>query len=250
MINGKVYIGQTIRDLMERWGEHQRPDSNSIISKAIRKYGVENFTIEQIDLADDLEELNKREIEWINNYKSVVPNGYNLLSGGGGVGKHHSTSIQKMSKSMMGRLVSEQHRKSIAKAHSIPIYQYNLKGAFIKEWTSAMEVSRNLKIGNSELNKCCNGRRHQSGGFQWSYKKIDNIGPIKKRSKPMTKGRIGTNVKPVAKIDAHGNVLETYKSATEAALKNNCDHSSVCKVCNKKLKHIKNLFFIFLKDGR
>lgn len=43
------------------------------------KYGKENFTVEQIDIASDLNELNLKEIYWIKFYESINPKkGYNL----------------------------------------------------------------------------------------------------------------------------------------------------------------------------
>lgn len=41
-LDGKKYIGKSVR-LHTRWNEHKRATSNTAISKAIRKYGVDNF---------------------------------------------------------------------------------------------------------------------------------------------------------------------------------------------------------------
>jgi group I intron endonuclease len=83
LINGKVYIGQTVQDLKERWKGHQSGYSGCVALKfAIQKYGIENFTIEQVDHAYSLEELNKKEGNWIVQMNSLSPNGYNLKSGG------------------------------------------------------------------------------------------------------------------------------------------------------------------------
>ena len=55
-INGKIYIGQTVKSLKERFQKHcwgtTEKDSyhlNMAIKKAIRKYGKQNFTIELIE---------------------------------------------------------------------------------------------------------------------------------------------------------------------------------------------------------
>ena len=48
-INNKIYIGQTIRTIKERWSSHKHDakgkKTDMVISKAIRKYGEENFII-------------------------------------------------------------------------------------------------------------------------------------------------------------------------------------------------------------
>jgi group I intron endonuclease len=75
-LNNKKYIGQTSRSLEERFREHiiQRDNCRGI-SGAIRKYGKENFKIEQIDTASSIEELNEREIYWIKRLNTKVPIG-------------------------------------------------------------------------------------------------------------------------------------------------------------------------------
>ena len=49
------------------------------------------------------------------------------------------------------------------------ISQYNINNNFIKEWNSAMEIERNLKISNSNINKCCQNKRKTAGGYIWKY---------------------------------------------------------------------------------
>ena len=58
---------------------------------SINKYGEDNFTFETIDSANNLNELNDKEIYWINFYNSISPNGYNVT--GGGQGKKMKTRI-------------------------------------------------------------------------------------------------------------------------------------------------------------
>ena len=78
--NNKVYIGQTIRPIEKRFQRHLNDALNNIIdthfARAIRKYGKENFIIEQIDSAQTQEELNQKEQYWIQYYNSVEE-GYN-----------------------------------------------------------------------------------------------------------------------------------------------------------------------------
>ena len=46
LINGKIYIGQT-NNITKRWSNHKSCNSpNTVIAKAIQKYGVENFKFE------------------------------------------------------------------------------------------------------------------------------------------------------------------------------------------------------------
>ena len=84
-VNGKQYIGQTINALDLRWRDHvwyAQSGFNRPLPRAIRKYGVKAFVINQIDAAKTPEELNEKEVYHITQLKTLSPNGYNLTSGG------------------------------------------------------------------------------------------------------------------------------------------------------------------------
>ena len=74
-INGKVYIGKTTYTKEKRFKEHI---SDSIkpnmkhrpLYRAFNKYGIENFTIEEIDQAKDDKEACQLEQKWILFYNS------------------------------------------------------------------------------------------------------------------------------------------------------------------------------------
>lgn len=81
-INSKVYIGQAINSA-ERFISHCKPSSiktNSLIDKAIQKYGAHNFWYEILE--SQIEDYNEKEIYWIEKYNSLKPNGYNIQKGG------------------------------------------------------------------------------------------------------------------------------------------------------------------------
>ena len=78
--NNKVYIGQTIRPIKDRFNRHINDAINNILdthfARAIRKYGKNSFIIEQIDSVQNQDELNQKEQYWIRYYNSIE-NGYN-----------------------------------------------------------------------------------------------------------------------------------------------------------------------------
>ena len=55
------------------------------------------------------------------------------------------------------------------------ILQYSKSGEFIREWQSATEVDRLLKINQSNITQCCRGNPNHTtaGGFIWKYKEKD-----------------------------------------------------------------------------
>ena len=85
-INKKCYIGQSI-NIERRWQDEKRTafdqtakNYNYPISRAFRKYGLENFTFEILEQCPQ-SELNNKERYWINYYNSFF-NGYNQTLGG------------------------------------------------------------------------------------------------------------------------------------------------------------------------
>lgn len=79
-VNNKVYIGQSIRPIEQRFKRHINDALNHVkdthFCRAICKYGKDSFIVEEIDTAESQEELSKKEQYWIQYYDSVN-NGYN-----------------------------------------------------------------------------------------------------------------------------------------------------------------------------
>lgn len=51
-----------------------------------------------------------------------------------------------------------------------PILQYSKNGEFIKEWTHAGAVEKELGINARSIYECCKGRCKTSGGYIWKRK--------------------------------------------------------------------------------
>jgi group I intron endonuclease len=87
LLNGKVYIGQTIRNIEIRWKQHCREaikySHKSALFGAIAKYGKDAFVIEEVCSCTNMEDLNFMESFLIGQLSSLYPLGYNLTYGGG-----------------------------------------------------------------------------------------------------------------------------------------------------------------------
>ena len=85
LVNGKQYVGQTRYSLDTRWRYHSRcirKNYGGALYSAVRKYGFDAFTVEQIDSAETLDELNVLEARYIAELQTFAPNGYNMTTGG------------------------------------------------------------------------------------------------------------------------------------------------------------------------
>ena len=103
------YVGLTTRGIEDRWYAHTYSamkgyeKSCPVFYRAIRKYGKENFIIHEIDKATTVEELRRKECEWIERLNTVVPNGYNLTGGAEGHVVWHEDSRARATAAQLKR---------------------------------------------------------------------------------------------------------------------------------------------------
>lgn len=132
-VNDKVYVGQTTRKLNKRLREHSYKKSGCTkLKRAINKYGIDNFTIENIASCDNELTANALEKFWIECYDSV-DNGYNIAKYSGGhffLGRHHTEEAKKKmslassinlkgntyGSARKGIKLSDQHKKSLSES--------------------------------------------------------------------------------------------------------------------------------------
>lgn len=189
-INDKVYIGQTSRSIEIRWKEHIRT-TTSIIYKAINKYGIEHFWIDQIEECDDIL-LDEREKYWIQKYNSFET-GYNQTAGG----QDGTIMTQRVDEVLqlwnqgltINRIVAEtglnvetvrgylnkngiNHEQIKQRANTFigaakakPIEQYTENNEFVQSWVSTAEAVRNGYIRSSIQRSLKDGKPH--GGYIW-----------------------------------------------------------------------------------
>jgi len=114
LYNGKIYVGKDCSNDPNYFG------SGLWIGRAIKKYGIQNFKKETLEVCN-LSIINKKEIYWIAKLDARNPNiGYNIAMGGGCVmkgRKHTIESRQLISNSNKGREVSKETRAKIGDAN-------------------------------------------------------------------------------------------------------------------------------------
>jgi group I intron endonuclease len=81
-VNGKFYIGKTTKPVEQRFKAHikNHKKQNTYLYHAMRKYGIDQFFVEQLEVVEDKTQLNQKEKYWIS---ELHPN-YNMTVGGDG----------------------------------------------------------------------------------------------------------------------------------------------------------------------
>lgn len=133
--NGKKYIGQTRcfyrgkqgkffkKGVHSRWIAHINNSKNlnntTILARNIRKYGYHNFKIKTL-LICNVRQLNYFEVKYIRQYNTLIPNGLNMVKGGGSLfGMVHSEETkQKIRETQLGKILPNSQKESMSKSHS------------------------------------------------------------------------------------------------------------------------------------
>lgn len=227
LVNGKVYIGQTRQTIQIRWEQHCFSPYICHFHQAIRKYGRENFKVEElccIDLAEkELSiKLNELEIYYIEKFNSYN-NGYNSTKGGEGnfksnyeeifeIWKQENISIQKLSEKY------GYNRSTIRKAllaNGITQDQINARGIqisaeakIIYNWDEIIEdYQAEMPIKDIVIKHKIPNEAILYGGL-----KRNNI-----QLRGQSKYIIPNRSKAINQYDLQGNFLATFQSAAEAA---------------------------------
>lgn len=234
--NGKQYIGKTAFTIENRWKEHcknfQYLRDDMPLHKAMLKYGVDCFSIEEVEQCDNTL-LDERERYWIN-YYDTYNNGYNATLGGEGAVKFNQQEITELWSS--GKTIAEiceiigAERHTISRVLSMhgvttqqmkergsgrPVLQYSLDGNFIRRYSSITLATQNMGKDNiSNIRSCCNKTSTSAYNYLWKYEDDDTpIDEFVSRQKKTGKGA----VKMVEQYSLDGEYIQTFSSCREAA---------------------------------
>ena len=263
-INNKIYIGQTISSINQRWKEHKNkafygkinPRVDNHFYKAIRKYGIEHFHIKEIEYIENHALLSEREQFWIKYYNSYE-DGYNSTIGGEGAQKYdyqefkilwdkgfsvdeiaqkcncnRNTVYYALSGFEGWQKEAKQRQKNKAleamqEARKIKIDCYNLKGQFLITYDSQREAAKNLN-----MTECMVSTALKTGGRAKEYLFVKHGDPS-----PSPYKRKGA--KAVNQYDLQDNLIASFEALEEAALaigKTRSAATHIRMVCNGKRK--------------
>lgn len=154
--NNKRYIGQTTRSLHRRKLEHisnaYRMGKYSF-HLAILKHGEDNFKWEVLDYADTIEELDKKELYWIEYYDTYRTGGYNM-SVGGQLSKRTEGNAEDISKMLGGR----------------EFLVFDIEGNLIDSRYSQTQFAKEIGASTSGVNDVLVGKKNRIKGHIMIFK--------------------------------------------------------------------------------
>lgn len=196
-INGKCYVGKTLKSPKERFSEHlydayKPTEENRPLYRAIKKYGKDNFSLRVLEeCTDGL--ASEREIWYIKKLKTYA-HGYNATIGGDGKQLFdHDVIKAQLEAGLSQKLITELNGcsidlvRQIRLENGIPLTKIRKQSsvvAYTEDETevgvfiSAREAFRFLREigitdarsdGGTHINAVCNGRRKEAYGFKWKY---------------------------------------------------------------------------------
>ena len=202
-VTDKWYVGQTVNP-EKRFNCHIDRAINkkdkTYFYNSIRKYGLENFVYCVLEENVLRENLNMREMNWIEYYDSFYC-GYNMTAGGNQT-IFSEEFKEKMSEANKGRIPWNKGKHGIYSEETLKKRSESLKGK-PGYWTNK-HLSEETKKKLSESLK---------GKPSWQ------------------KGKPSYNRKPVSKYDLNGNFIKKYDCITDA-LKENPKAGHIGEVCN------------------
>jgi group I intron endonuclease len=210
---GKIYIGQSV-NIEKRWYVYKNKINLDIkligvkLFRSLTKYTSDKHEFSILEECS-LEQLNEREIYWINYYESINK-GLNIKEGGSR-GKHNPETIELIRNKAIGRKLSTEAKEKISKSkignkynlgrkHSDeikqqdiyknrkkgkitlernekiklklekPVVQLDINNNFIKEWKSIKEATTILSLNSGDVSKCCNNKQKTCYGYKWKFK--------------------------------------------------------------------------------
>ena len=234
--NGKSYIGQTILTLNKRISLHKSSKGCPILYYAMEKYGAENIrwsVIEQVTGTYEekvIDKLNALETKYIKQHDTLVPNGYNLQTGGEN-GLHSEESKKKMSISQTGRKHTEETKRKMSEAHS--------GRKKTKEARRKMSIAHTgKKLSEEHKRKVGEAHRGKNNGFYGKKHTEESKRKMSENNFMLGKfGKASHSSKPVQQIYKEtGKVVATFAGQEEASRKTGIHQVSISLVCNGKQK--------------
>lgn len=247
LLNGKSYIGQSI-DIEQRFKQHKNlkrlNSEDSPLHRAIKKYGLECFSFEILELCKK-EELDEFERYYIEKY-DTRKKGYNLTDGGQGCSgkqtKKHTLSISESKKGVLNPMFGKkQTDDAISKrVQSFKKTIQSMEKEKFDNWHKKIgEKHKNKIIVDTVRNKISKSLKNYYKNNPITEEKRKNMSERQKGKtlSEETKIKISKRIsKRIYKFSMNKELIKEYESATEAMKECKINKANISACCHKRKK--------------
>jgi group I intron endonuclease len=237
IITDRRYIGQTRqKDPQKRrryhyWTLNKNIHVNEYLQHSWNKYGQSKFEFNVIDSANSLEELNKKEQQWIEKYRSINLS-YNMTIGG---------DVREFTEETLQKLRISSTKAMECKRRPIPDL-ISPDGTVYTNLIGLSEFCRIHNLRRARLRKVINGDQHEHRG--WKLKdpvlKDPEINRKYKSSGPRPRKKIVETSKNYKITDNTGKIYQT-SNLKEFARNMSIPYQSLTFLKRTQTRNSKNL---------
>ena len=219
LINNKIYIGST-KNIKARWAKHKtllkhNKHQNIHLQKSWNKYGESAFIFEIIEECE-IDNLLNREQFFID---SLDPE-YNQTKI---TGKVEMTPERR---SKLSKAIIKAYKEGRLKYTTKIIYQYDLKGNYLRSFKSLKQAVELTGVDLSHLSEALNGKMNVVGGYVWKFYKVNKLNVwFNRMGKSLTKEPYKLKNKKIILIN--NNEYLVFKNAKEVSNNMGCTISHV-----------------------
>lgn len=238
IINGHSYIGSTIQDPNRRWRKTDKTynsyKSCTVFYKALKKYGWNQFDTIILEENVSFRDLSSREEFYINQFKTLVPAGYNTVKIIDGRVEYQEETRQKISKSKI------EYYKNLEQ----PVIAYNrnhhveLNGTPAKSCTKCkiikplLEFNKNRRTWDHLMRICkpCHLDQHNKSLIRNPRKILlpKDLAESYKTRKTVSRPFVGTHIQTSETL--------IFKSGMDAS-RNNYDKTQIKRSIQKNISY-------------
>lgn len=261
------YIGQTVNP-DKRFINHIKSKPDTVFHRALRKYGLENFVYCVLEENVLRENLNMREMDWIEYYDSLYC-GYNMTAGGNQTifseefkrkmsesrkgkfvgeknsfyGKHHSEETKKkLSESHKGKKVWNSGKTNIYSEETLKKISESCKGR--TPWNKGKYLSEETRKKLSESHKGLIGEKNPFYGKHHSEEARKKNSEAHKGRPAWNKGKPSPNRTKIIQYDLNGNFIRKYESL-KMVRENGYKSTNIALCCKGKVKQANGFIWKF-----
>lgn len=204
--SNKSYFGiHKGNDVRKRWANGLGYRTQTVFFRAIVKYGWDNFQHKVLYKNLSEQEAKKKEKELINKYKTNASNknhknGYNMTPGG-----DTCPSMFFQEDKEYRKMMEENCYSKIRK----PVDMYDIKGNYIKSFSSMRDAEKEIGAYKGEVSKCCHGERSNVKGYVFKEKG--------KKLEINDNDKLKLFKRQVYQFDFYGNLIRIFDSCANAS---------------------------------